>query len=264
MSKKPDLKAFLLAAAIILLLVFFNFKGWLDAPKEMIYGAGSPLFKVFDKTGGFFSSASDFFLTIKELEKENRQLRQENEKMVQEVSCLKEIARENEVLRQRLFLPSSQDYSLVMANVVGYNPQLGQVILVDKGEADGLSVDLAAVTASNFLIGRVAETGEHWAKIILISDSSSEINALTQDTRVEGIVRGSHGLGLFMEMIPIDKKISAGEDVLTSGLNNSIPKGFVIGKVKETVVKESEIFQKARLQPSADLQNLDAVFIVLR
>jgi len=182
---------------------------------------------------------------------------------LEEETRLKEAARENEILRQRLELSQSEKQKLAMAEVIGYNSLLGQYFLIDKGSQDGLSVGLAAVTANNFLIGYVAETGQNFSKVLLISDSNSLINAMTQDTRISGIVKGSHGLGLTMEMIPIDAQIAVGEMIITSGLNDAIPRGLIIGRIAEVAKKASDIWQRAIITSAVEFDKLEQVFILL-
>ena len=254
--------SFLIVIAVILLLIFFNFRGWLEVPKNIIYQAFSPVLKSFYWAGGKITSGLDIFFTLKDLGKENADLKEENAKLWQENSSLKEAAKENESLRQRLELGPAQERKFIMASVIGFNPQLGQYLLVDKGLAEGVSPGAAAVTAANFLVGKVAEASQHSAKILLISDSNSIVNALTQDGRVGGIVKGRHGLGLTMEMIPIDKQIKVDETVLTSGRDDTIPAGLIIGRISGIILKESDIFQKAVIAPAQDAGEIETVFIV--
>lgn len=234
------------------------------SPKNVIYFISSPFLKFFQQTSNKIYGTFNFLLTIKDLSRENYSLREENKNLLQENAILKEADRENELLRERLALGEPIARQLVLADVVGLNPQLGQYFLINKGSADGLAPDLAVVSANNFLIGKVAEVGSRSAKVILILDSNYSVNAITQQTQINGIIRGSHGLVLNMEMIPGDQKVDSGEMVLTSGLNGSIPKDLIIGRVVEVTKKESEIFQKATLRPAADFKKIESVFIILK
>jgi rod shape-determining protein MreC len=108
----------------------------------------------------------------------------------------------------------------------------------------------------------VAEVEKSFSLVLMLSDGSSSVNALTQDSRVNGAVKGSLGLGMTMEMIPIDAALNAGETVLTSGLNDNIPRGLVIGRLAEVVKKANEIWQSAVVVPAADLNELEQVFVI--
>lgn len=261
-SRLKSLNVFLIVIVVILLLIFFNWQGWLGAPKNIVYRALSPFLKASQWVGNKTNNTLSFFVIIKDLAKENYSLRLKNQFLLQENSAWREAARENELLRQRLELGEPAKNKVIFAQVIGYNPQIYQYLLIDKGKADGLAVNQAVVNASNFLIGKVAETDLRWAKILLITDGNSSVNALTQETRANGMVKGVHGLGIIMEMIPAAKEIRSGEMVLTSGLDAAIPKGLIIGQVSEIIFKETEIFQKASLRPAADFEKLEEVFVI--
>ncbi len=254
--------SFFIVIAVILLLIFFNFKGWLGTPKNIIYRVSAPLLKSFYWIGAKTAAGLRIFTSIKDLGLENDGLRQENQKLWQENSGLKDVARENEILRQRLELGSVYSRKFILAKIAGFNPQLGQYFLIDKGQTDGVIMGLAVVTANNFLVGKVVEADQSSAKVLLIFDSNSLVNSLTQDSRASGIVMGAHGLGLVMEMIPTNKEIRIGETVLTSGQENNIPAGLIVGKISEVILKETDIFQKAVIQPAADFGELESVFVI--
>ncbi len=259
---KSKLINFFVVLAVILLLIFFNFGGLLAGPKSFVFFVASPFLKLFQAVDDGVAGAWGFFLTLKDLNKENANLKNENTAFLEEVTRLKEAVRENEVLRRQMGIDQSEKQKLIMAEVIGYNPTLGQYFLIDRGLKDGLSVGLAVVAANNFLIGRVAEVSQNFSKVLLILDSNFLVNAVTQDTRISGVVKGSHGLGVAMEMIPIDAQIIVGETVLTSGLNETIPKGLIIGRVAEVVKKASEIWQRATIALIVEFDKLEQVFIL--
>jgi len=166
MPKRFGLKftaSFLVVIVVILLLIFFNFRGWLEVPKSIVYRAFSPVLKSFYWAGGKITSGLDVFFTLKDLSADNARLKEENIKLWQENSIFKEAEKENESLRQRLELGPVQNRNFIMAGVIGFNPQLGQYLLVDKGLAEGVFLGAAAITATNFLIGKVAEVSQHSA-----------------------------------------------------------------------------------------------------
>lgn len=253
---------FLVVLAVILLLIFFNWRGWLAAPKSLVFWAARPFVSLFQIVDEWVAAPWNFFITLKDLSQDNANLTSENKRLLGDTARLKETARENEWLRQRLNLGPAAKQNLVMAAVAGSNLTPGQYLLINKGRADGVAPGWAVVTANNFLVGRVAEAEDNFSRVLLISDGSSVINALTQDTRVNGAVRGSYGLGLTLEMIPIDAQININEIVLSSGLNDGVPKGLVIGRIVSVEKKPNEIWQRARLAPAADIKSLERVFVI--
>jgi len=249
--------------AVILLLIFFNFFGSLKFPQNIVYGASMPFLTFFQSVDQRVFSFLNFFVNLKNLNQENKTLLSENQELQGENLKLKEASLENELLRERLELALPDKNNLILADVAGYLPQSGQYFLINKGFDDGLREGLAAVTANNFFVGKVVELGSHWAKILLMIDSDSLVSVISQESRVRGAIKGDHGLGLVMEMVPIDSTLQVGESVLTSGLNNNLPKGLLVGRISAIEKKESEIFQRAILEPAVDFSGLEQIFILL-
>jgi rod shape-determining protein MreC len=84
-----------------------------------------------------------------------------------------------------------------------------------------------------------------------------------QSSEVMGILKGQFGLSLIMDLIPLDKKISPGDPVITSGLESDIPAGLLIGYVENIETSPNQLFQKATVQPLADFEGLRIVTILI-
>jgi len=255
---------FFMVLAVILLLIFFNWRGFLSGTKDMVFLITNPFLKLFGVMDRGIFGAWDFFAELKNINKENTDLKNENATLFKELTDLKELARENESLKRQLGVAEFKNQKLIIAHVAGYDPAMGQYFLIDKGRNDGVRVSLAVVAAGNLLVGRVAEVESNFSKILLVSDSNSLINAITQESRVSGVAKGNHGLGVVMEMIPIDAQIKVGETILTSGLNDGVPKDLIVGKISDIVKKENEIFQGAAIVSAANFKNLEQVFVIIQ
>lgn len=249
--------------AVILLLIFFNYLGWLGSSKNFAYRVSSPFMKLFQLVDQQIAGAFNFWTELKSLNQENKNLSDNNQRLLDENNSLKEVLRENESLRQQLAIALPEKKQLVLADIVGYLPQVGQYFLLDKGSQQGLKEGMTVVTANNFFVGRLVEVGDRWAKVSLVLDSNFLVNVLSQETRVRGIVRGNHGLGLIMEMIPIDAQIKVGEMIMTSGINDQVSSDLIVGRISSIEKKESEIFQQAILQPVVDFNKLEKVFVII-
>ncbi|MDD2731143.1 MAG: rod shape-determining protein MreC [Candidatus Portnoybacteria bacterium] len=248
--------------AVILLLIFFASQGWLSFLKDGAWLAMKPLTKSFfwveQKTFGTIK----VFITLKDLIEENNFLRQENADLWQKVSELKEAVRENELLRQRLQIEKNSVQPAVMAEVIGTSPQSGQYLLINKGLIDGLVEGAWAVSADNFLVGHLGSVESKTAKVLLLSSSETVLSAVAQDSRASGIIKGAHGLGLSLEMIPMDQDPQVGETVLALGRVQSRGADLIVGQIKEIIKKENELFKSARIEPAVDWSALEEIFIL--
>ena len=204
--------------------------------------------------------------THKELNKikeNNLKLKKEKEKLLAENTKLKEIQRENDFLRRQLEIPLAKKPDLILADVIGREPEsFNSYITINAGKKQGVKEKQAVITAGGVLAGQIAEVFDNSSKVMLLTDSRSSINAISQQTRTAGIVRGKYGVGVSMEMVSQNEKITVGEAVITSGINGKIPKGLIIGKVKNIEESDSEIFKKIILETLADFRKMEKVFVV--
>jgi rod shape-determining protein MreC len=258
------IKSGLIILAVITSLVFFNYWGFLSWPKNLAYWITAPFLRFFQAVDHVMTETVSFIMTVKDLSRENSDLSSENQRLWRENSQLKEAASENATLRQRLSLSPLADYRLVMADVIGYNQGVGQYFLINKGSQDGLKTGQAAVDANNFLVGRLSEVSANFAKIILITDGQSILNVISQDTRVRAIIKGRYGLGLAMEMIPVNVVVNSGETILTSGINDSTPSGLIVGRIGKITKKENDLFQQADIIPAVNFSRLEKVFVLIQ
>jgi rod shape-determining protein MreC len=186
---------------------------------------------------------------------------------------LRELEQENTLLRQQLgYKQANPDFDLTGAGILQRNPDLARVIaqdpssliyflVVDQGSADGVKVGMPIVTPQG-LAGRVVATGTHWAKVLLIIDPSSSVNAVVQSTRATGVVQGTANGQLVIKYVPQGEAIKEGDLILTSGLGGNFPKRLLIGQVTQVRKRDIELFQEADIQPSVDLTRLEFVLIL--
>lgn len=250
--------------AAIVLLIFLNSIGWLEAPKNIIYTILSPVLHLFQFTGDKISGSVKLISDIKNLAKENSRLTQENQQLVLKVAQLGQISSENDFLRAQLQLRPQPKSKMVIADIIGFDPaNFGQYFFINKGANDGISMNQAVSYAGGFLVGKIVDLKKDTSKVLVLTDSNSSIFSLTADTRINGVVKGDHGVGLILDMVPPEKEIKEGEIVVSSGLDGQIPKGLVIGQVTSKISVESEVFQRFEIKPAINYKEIERVFVIL-
>jgi rod shape-determining protein MreC len=217
-------------------------------------------------SGQIAYKTENFWLTLKDIRKltqVNRELEKENLKLIEENSHLKEVENENKILRSQLiFTQEKPEYKLVPAEVIGRDPSnFLQFMTINKGTNDGLKKDMPVVS-EGYLLGKITEVDAKNAKVFLITNPSSVVNAMIQESRATGIVKGALGYALTIEAISQDAKVKVGNLVITSGLGGTYPKGLIIGKIDQVEEKQSEIFKKATIKPFIDYTFLEVVFVI--
>jgi len=203
-------------------------------------------------------------LTLKEQNEELQKQVAELEKYKQQIL---EFQKENINLRSMLGLKQrSLQYDMEAAEVIGRDSgNWFNVILIDKGEEDGIKKDMAVVTDQG-LVGYTFSTGKNYAKVILITDDRSSVSSMIERTRDNGIIKGTIDPAPrgFVKMVylPQEANLVKGDVVISSGLGGVVPKGIIIGEVMEAGKEPNDLMQYAIIKPEADLQKLEQVFVI--
>ncbi|OGZ34371.1 MAG: rod shape-determining protein MreC [Candidatus Portnoybacteria bacterium RBG_19FT_COMBO_36_7] len=250
--------------AAVVLLIFLNYLGWLDWPKRIFSKAVIPILKPFEAVGHKTSGALSVLFNIKSIIRENSELRRENQELILKISGLTEMAQENKILRQQLQIELPLESKIVQADLIGFDSgNVGQYFLIGEGSGVGVKENQGVIMPGGFLVGKVVGTENNFSKVMELTDSNSSVFALTQETRVGGVVRGDHGVGLVLDMIPPEKEIKPQELIVSSGLDGFIPKGLFIGQVDVKISTESEVFQRFKVKPAVNYNDIETVFVIL-
>jgi len=208
----------------------------------------------------FYSS----FSVSKDLGVENKRLVEEIKKLtIDNVQLKTQLQEQGEFLVQNDFLTAS-GLEAITAKVIGKNPEPNlQSIILNKGSQDGLAVGFSLITADGIMVGKISKVKKNSAEAILINDSRSRIAAMVQnESEAKGVVIGEHGLSLKMELIPQSDLVQEDEIVVTSGLEPTVPRGLVIGRISRVISEPNSFFQTAWLQPLVRVENLTVVSIL--
>ena len=214
---------------------------------------------------------SDYFYTLKlrsRLELEYNNLRQENEQLTYQAMLAEELQHKLSVY-ENLFDEVSDNEQLnpLVATVIGRESgNYFSVFTINKGTRDGIK-DYMAVTMSGALVGYTYNTKTTSASVRTIIDSEASIAGLISTSRDQGTVRGTLGIDgqpmCRMYYLPEENLPRPGDQVVTSGVGMSFPKGIPIGTVRESTRGMESNKQYIVVEPSADFQHIEYV-IVLR
>lgn len=201
------------------------------------------------------------------------QLRDENERLRNEVAALRqqnaELSRadaENATMRAQLkYAQANPQFNLLPANVVGKDLHgLDDYVEVDRGTLDGLQPQMTVVSPDGYLVGRILKATEHRARILIITNPSSSVAGAISNAegQAEDVVDGHIHGKMLMRNIPQNAKVKVGEDVLTSGLGGTFPRGVKIGQLATLSNGDVQLFQQAEVAPYCDFGRLAAVEVI--
>ena len=174
-----------------------------------------------------------------------------------------EVKLSNQRLRRLLNFQKDITQRVIAAEVIGKDPSPWfKTVIIDKGRADGVVNGLPVVIPQG-IAGQVVNAAGNYAKVLLLIDHNSAVDALVQRTRARGIVKGDTSGQCRFEYALRKNEIRIGDTVISSGLDGVFPKGLPIGDVSGIVKRSSGIFQEVMVAPFVDFEKLEEVLVLL-
>ncbi|MFX3624562.1 MAG: rod shape-determining protein MreC [Ectobacillus sp.] len=264
----------MLLVSIILLVALIGIslkeRQKLTWPEQFIKDTVGVVERTFEKpaqyVAGFFQNIED----IKHTYQENKVLKAKLDKYAELSVAVKDLEKENRELRAILKKKDTlRDYNPLQATVIGRNPDKWyDLVAIDKGAQHGVKKDMAVVTEKG-LIGKVKSVSQFTATVELLSslNRTNRISAVVQeDTAIFGLIEGydKEKQALVFAKIPSDAKVKKDQIVVTSGLGGIFPQGLVIGTVTDVTPDEYGLTQTAYVKPAADLSDINNVMVAKR
>ncbi|HLD61143.1 MAG TPA: rod shape-determining protein MreC [Patescibacteria group bacterium] len=175
------------------------------------------------------------------------------------------VREENNALRKQIQFKEKEKKSLVVAEVVGKEISgTNQVYIINRGSDDKVALNLPVIINDGILVGKIIKVEKNTSLVRLINDSQSKVAAtiINQDHSL-GILEGGYGISLRLNLIPRNEVVLAGNQIVTSGLDPTVPRGLLIGSVTEVENEPYKPFQQAIITPASDLSKLFLLSVIL-
>jgi len=174
----------------------------------------------------------------------------------------RELEMANARLRTLLNFQETTQNKVIAAEVVGQDPSPWfKAVIIDKGGKHGIQSGMPVVVAEG-VAGVVTEVASHFAKVLLIIDQNSAVDALIQRTRARGIIQGESAGRCQFKYVLRKQDVDLDDTVVTSGLDGVFPKGLRIGRVSGLTRREAGIFQDVTVIPYVNFEKLEEVLVV--
>lgn len=250
--------------AVIILLIFLHYLKILAKPEDYLLNV---LSFAQNQSYSFLTKLKYSFINYQEaqnLKKENLELKQQVNQLLYESSQLSAYKQENERLRAILNFQEAQGFSSVIAQVIGRDINKANTLIINKGKSDNIFEGLPAVVDQGIIIGKVIEAKDHLATILLLTDNLSQLAISTLSSqKTTGLAKGEFGLSLKIELIPQDLDMKENDLIITSGLEEKVPRGLIIGKVNRIISHENELFKSATISPLVDYGEITILNIII-
>ena len=209
----------------------------------------------------------DYIFRYETLEAENAALKEQIAQMEESSRVADTVTRENERLRELLALdPIGEGYTLVDAYIISWNSaDWSSAFTINRGSSAGIEVGMCAITSNAEVVGLVTEVGSNYAVIKTILDSSLQISATIASSGYSGMVSGGYANGhegqLLMQYLPTSAVLRNNDQVVTAG-STVYPRNLILGYVVGAGIDDTGVAKHAFLQPAADIDSLEQVFIM--
>ena len=248
------------------LVIAGNLTG-MSIPSMVVQGILTPIRAGANAMTNQAENIYDYIFRYEALKAENEALRDEIARMREESNKAAATVRENDRLRDLLDLKQAQeDFQLVDSYIITRSStDWNSTFTLDKGSREGIEVGMVAITANNEVVGLVTETGTNYSVVKTVLDSSLEISATIASNGFSGMVQGGYSTGaeglLRMNYLPSSAVIRNHDQVVTSG-STVYPRNLILGYVIDAGLSETGVAKFAILEPAADIDNLEQVFVL--
>jgi len=273
-EKHKLLRLLIIYVSISLLLLVFRTGPMVETGRNLFLYLLAPtprvVSKLLNETGRIGQRVSQ----LVSAQEENKRLRERLIIVLQERERLQETISENERLKRILKYREEAPYEVVSARVIGWTPSLfSSELLIDKGINDGIERDSPAVAwqeagsppdSGMVVVGRVSETTADISKVLLITDSNSELAAMVERSREKGVIAGTGKRALLLKYLSPSADLKVGDLIITSGMGRTFPAGLAIGSVEEVLSGVGRLERRARVAPRLNINLLEDVQIIKR
>ena len=266
MLKRPHYIA--LAIVFLLVLILFKLPGTTAARLKLAFGSFFlPLFGLSVSTQQLADKAGTAVLPRSELERQNQDLRRQNDELKIREQQNEQIWRENERLREFVGWQRQSRWKFKPARVIGRDPaNWWRTLQIDLGSRNDIQPNMPVLTRDG-LIGRIASVGGTRAQVLLLGDPNLRVAAVIKETGETGVILANASHPLENNMVDLGylagrSSIQAGQTVWTSGDGGIFPKGILIGNVVDWRSVESGLATEARVRLSAKMNSLEDVLVL--
>lgn len=205
--------------------------------------------------------------TFFSLTKVNQELTQRNAYLEQEVQKLTDslvsVTKDSSIYHRDQFA-LLRNYRLIPAKVVANSvDKPGNLMTIDKGSADGIHKDMGVISGTG-VVGIVYLVAEHYAIVIPVLNTKSNISCMIQNRGYFGYLRWKGGVSdlAYLEEVPRHAHFKLGDYVVTSGYSAVFPPGVRVGRILHVFNSADGLSYRVQLRLSTDFASLRDVCVI--
>ena len=205
--------------------------------------------------------------TFFSLTKVNQELTQRNAYLEQEVQKLSDslvsVTKDSSIYHRDQFA-LLRNYRLIPAKVVANSiDKPGNLMTIDKGSADGIHKDMGVISGTG-VVGIVYLVAEHYAIVIPVLNTKSNISCMIQNRGYFGYLRWKGGVSdlAYLEEVPRHAHFKLGDYVVTSGYSAVFPPAVRVCRILHVFNSADGLSYRVQLRLSTDFARLRDVCVI--
>jgi len=173
------------------------------------------------------------------------------------------LTQENKRLRDLLGATRGRSYLFQFAEMIRVDlDPFSHKVWINRGIDEGV-VNGQAVIDGLGIVGQVEDVHRHSSSVRLISDPDHALPVQINRTGLRTVAYGSGETShLLMPNVPLQADVSPGDVIITSGLGDRFPPGFLVGEVERVERAGGETFATVILRPFAALDRGREVLLI--
>ena len=259
------LKLFLPVFLSIILIVLDTRFSYLDNFKKFTLTLLSPIYVIVDLPSQVIDWVNDKGADNDNLIGENDYLKGQLIELKVRLQTYNNLSLENQKLSKLLdssYKIPNRDVLLGRIKSISQS-RLSKKIVIDKGSNNGVALS-QLIIGSDGAVGQVTQVTPMFATVRLITDPTQFMPVKNSRNGIRGITKGmaSTGRGMIVEYVPLDSDVKVGDLFLTSGIGNSYPSGYLVGRVGSIDDSLDASFLSITLQPAQNMNKLEMILVI--
>jgi rod shape-determining protein MreC len=210
------------------------------------------------------------YVALVDVEDENRELRDENDKLRKDLAAATRRASDIAALEELAVVKKRTQADTLGARVIAapLSPQFRVIRLrIDRGDRD-VQPDMPVIAGTG-PVGKIDKVYGDYADVMLVSDPRSRIDIAIKRTGGRGVLIGlgqPDSYACKVTTLELQSKLElraqVGDEVVTSGVGSVFPPGLVIGTITK-LTGDDGMFQNVEVRPAIDVSRVRAVMVLL-
>lgn len=253
--------SFFVALSLLLLVADLRFK-MLEPARMMVATMLWPLQKAVMLPVEGATDAGDYFANLRQLQKENGELRQRQ--LAQANLLLRQayLDEENRRLRALLDMQERIDAPALAAEILhAARDPFARRVIINRGSTHGVETGQAVIDDLG-VVGQATRVFPLTAEVTLLTDKNQSIPVQVGRNGLRAVLAGA-GSGLMeLKFLPANAEVKPGDELVTSGLDGIYLPGLPVARVVSIDRDNSFAFARIECEPLAGVERHGQVLVL--